>query len=518
MTEKVLPAADEKDMVELVAKRTPDLRTNVLTPAPRKMLGVIALAILALLIALVKPFAPGLLPMGHYVMATVIIALGLWIFRPGNLPFMAGCSLILGGVLAIFFTHKMELINTVTQKPYTPPELFGLVTSGFHSGAVWTLIPALYFGFVLQKTGLGKRVAYMVLKAFPASWASMALSWLIIGVALSALTPSITVRVAIVVPIAIGIVEACKLKFRSKGSAYVCLLAWGMAIFPGTGWLTGSLSGPIMQGFLPAELKPMANFDAWFKILALPWFTVTILYVVLAYLFARPKEAIGISADMFKDEYKKLGPMLRNELITLIILVGTLVMFATENMHGIPTPATALGTLFLLIMFGIIEGHEISQGINWDVVVFFGVAVALPTIFKIAKISEWFAPIVSGPILGLAGSPMIFMLVITIGLMIIRFVDVPWGFTTCALTVVLLIPLLNDFGYHPLVVTMAYLAAINFFLLGYQQPWIPLAEGMIQGRGWAPSHIALFGCIYVASVIIALFVSVPYWRYIGVIH
>jgi len=52
--------------------------------------------------------------------------------------------------------------------------------------------------------------------------------------------------------------------------------------------------------------------------------------------------------------------------------------------------------------------------------------------------------------------------------------------------------------------------------LSYQQPWIPMAEGMIQGRGWAPSHIALFGSIYVASVIIALFVSVPYWKYIGV--
>ena len=298
MTEKVLPAGVKRDLVEPVTE---------FNPANRKMLGVIALAILALLIALVKPFAPGSVPMGHYIMATVIIALGLWIFRPGNLPLMAGCSLILGGALAIFFTHKMEVINALSQKPYSPPELLGLVTSGFHSGAVWTLIPALYYGFVLQKTGLGKRVAYMVLKAFPANWASMALSWLIIGVALSALTPSITVRVAIVVPIAIGIVEACKLEFRSKGSAYVCLLAWGMAIFPGTGWLTGSLSGPIMQGFLPAELKPMANFDSWFQILAL-LLSVTIVYVVLAYIFARPKEAIGISADMFKDGIQKTGP------------------------------------------------------------------------------------------------------------------------------------------------------------------------------------------------------------------
>jgi hypothetical protein len=101
--------------------------------------------------------------------------------------------------------------------------------------------------------------------------------------------------------------------------------------------------------------------------------------------------------------------------------------------------------------------------------------------------------------------------------MLIRFVDVPWGYTTIALTVFLLVPLSRDFGYHPLVLSMAYLAAINFFMLSYQQPWIMMSEGMIQARGWAPSHVALFGCIYVVSVIVALLLAVPYWKFIGVI-
>jgi len=484
----------------------------------RKMLGLIAIAVLGLFIAIVQPFAPGLPPLGHYVMGTVVIALGMWIFRPGMLPFMAGTSVILGVTLALFFAFKAGLVFPGKVPFKAPPQIFGVVMGGFTSGAVWTLIPALFFGFVLQKTGLGKRVAYIVLKTFPASWLGLAVSWLVIGVALSALTPSITVRVAIVVPIAIGIVEACKLEFRSKGSAYVCLLAWGLAIFPGTGWLTGSLSGPIMQGFFPPEIKAMANFDDWFKILALPWFVITILYVVLAYFIAKPKEAIGISPDMFKEEYRKLGPMSKDELITLLILLGSLVMFSTEKLHGIPTPATALGALFLLVMFRIITGPEISSGINWDVVCFFGVAVALPPIFGVSGISAWFGPLIKGPIMSLAGTPMLFMLVITAGLLLIRFVDVPWGFTTCALTIIMLIPLFKDFGYHPLVVTMAYLIAINFFLMGYQQPWIPMAEGMIQGRGWAPAHVAMFGLIYIVSAFVSLLVAVPYWKFLGVIR
>lgn len=483
----------------------------------RSYLGALVFLILGLIVALIKPFAD-LPPMGHLILGTVIIALGLWIFKPGNVPLIAGGSVIIFGGLAILHAFRETLVNPVSGNIYSSGELFSVICNGFVSSAVWTLIPALYFGFVLQKTGLGKRVAYLVLKSFKPSWVTMTISWLLIGVALSALTPSITVRVAIVMPIAISIVEACKLEFRSKGAAFVTLIAWGMCLFPGTGWLTGSLSGPIMQGFLPMEVKAMANFSEWFQILALPWFTVTILFVVLAFFLAKPNQPIGIAADTFKEEYKKLGGITRDELITLLVLVGSLIMFSTETFHGIPTAATAMGAMFLLVIFRIIAAPEISTGINWDVVMFFGVTVGLSQLFRFSGISAWVEPIITPAILGLAGgSPLIFMLIITIGLMAVRFIDVPWGFTTIALTSVVTIPLFFEFGYHPLVITMAYVAAINFFLLGYQQPWILMAEGMIQGRGWAPNHIPLFGAIYIVSVLVAIVVAVPYWKLIGVI-
>ncbi len=491
--------------------------TAGLVPDPR-VLGLIVVCAVALLLAFAKPFAPALSPMGHEVLAAVLVALGMWVFRPGNLPYLAGSATIMALAIGIFFAGRSGLVNPVTAKAYTSPELLGEVVSGFASSSLWTLVPALYFGFVLQKTGLGKRIAYLVLRSFPPSWASMALSWMLIGIALSALTPSVTVRVAIMLPIAIGIVEACKLEFRSKGSAYICLLALGMAIFPGTASMTGTLAGPILQGFFPAELKLQANFGDWIRILALPWMVVTLVYAILAFLLARPKEAVGISQDLFREEYRKLGKPGRDELVALIVLSAALAMFATERLHGVPVPATALGALLILVLSGIIKGPEISSGINWDVVIFFGVAIALPGIFRVSGISAWLAPIVGGPILGLAGSPLSFMLIITIGLLLIRFADVPWGYVTLALTVFLLVPLSRDFGYHPLVVSMAYLAAINFFMLAYQQPWVMMSEGMVADRGWTPSSLALFGGIYVVSVLAGILVATPYWRAIGVMR
>lgn len=217
-----------------------------------KIIGVVVFAAVGILVGLIRPFS-GLMLQGHLVLATVIIALGLWIFRPGNLPYAAGGALVIAGCLTFGLQYNDA-------------------AAGFVSSAVWVLIPALYFGYALQKTGLGKRIAYFVLKSFKPGFFTIIISWFIIGVILSAFTPSITVRVAIVMPIALSIVDACKLTKGSRGASLITMVAWAMAVFPGTGWLTGSLYGPIMVGFLPDELKPLATFDTWFQIMALPWF------------------------------------------------------------------------------------------------------------------------------------------------------------------------------------------------------------------------------------------------------
>ena len=464
----------------------------------RKVIGVIIFGIIALFLGLAKPLT-GLPDTGHWVLATVVFALGFWIFKPGGMPFAIGCAIVVGGTL-----------------------YFGLgfneAAAGFAGGPIWTLIPALYFGFILQKTGLGKRVAYMVLKIFTPSWGTMALSWLIIGVALSALTPSITVRVAILMPIAISVVEACKQEYRSKGSAYITLIAWAMCLFPGTGWLTGTLTGPIILGFMPDELKSMVTFDSWLQILAVPWLLITVLFILGVYFIMKPKGNIGITKEDFQKEYKALGPISRDEIISIVVLVGALVLFSTGDgkLHSIPTAAIALAAFAFLIGFKLITGPEISSGINWDVVLFFGVACSLQTVFKVSEVGAWIEGVIRDPLLGLAATSTLLMLLVwTFAFLLIRFIDVPWGYATAAATMAVLIPILQQFGIHPLICAMPYLIGINFLFLPYQQPFISIADGIMQGRGWLAGHVTQAGIIYIIVCVIALVVCMPYWSAVG---
>lgn len=459
--------------------------------------GTCVFILLGFVVGILKPFS-GLDIIGHTILASVVIAMSLWIFRPGDVPYTAGGLVILA----------TGLISGLK---------YNVVASGFVSSALWILIPALYFGFVLQKTGLGKRIAYLVLKFFKPSWFSITISWFIIGIILSALTPSITVRISIVMPIALSIVEACRLDFRSQGSALITLMAATIALLPGNGWLTGSLWGPIMLGFLPAELKPLATFNEWFKIMALPWFMITIFFIILIYLILKPNDKIKIPRDAFKKQYESLGQITRQEIITALVLLGTLVLFATERLHGIPSAATAIIAFCLLIMFKIITVSEISTGVSWDIIIFFGITISLSSTFVAARISDWIGPILEPYVLPLAPNHMTFLIVITFALWVIRLVDVSWGFSTIAITVNLLIPLFNQYGIHPLVPTMAYLIAGNCFFLMYQQPHLLVADGIIQCKGWSIKHISIAGLVYSIAAITSLLLSVPYWKAIGVL-
>ncbi|MDD3847562.1 MAG: anion permease [Syntrophorhabdaceae bacterium] len=463
----------------------------------RKVLGALIFVICALTLATLRPFN-GLSAQGHYICSTILIALGLWIFRPWNLPYLAGAAVLISGAL-----------------------LFGLplhvVTSGFTSSGVWVLIPALFLGYALAKTGLGKRIAYFVLKSFEPGYFTIVVSWFIIGIVLSALTPSITVRLSVVMPIAMNVVEACRLGDRSRGCALICLVAWGTAVLPGTGWLTGSLWGPFMMGFLPLEMKPLASFDAWFQIMAVPWFIATILFVGLVYVLLKPRAPLAVSRESFKEEYRALGKISRQEIITGIILTCALVLFATERHHHIPTAACAMMAVLALVLFQVIAPGDIGKGVNWDIIIFFGVVVSLSGIFMKAGISGWIRPFIEPGILSWAHRPLLFLIVITLGFWLIRFVDVPWGFSTIALTSPLFIPLFEDFGLHPVLVSVAVIAGGNSFFLAYTQPFIMVSDAITGQRGWSARHVALGGGLYAVSIIAAMLISSVYWKAIHVL-
>src|SRR5690242_14882492 len=95
------------------------------------------------------------------------------------------------------------------------------VFSGFSGGAFWTLLAVLFYGFAMKKTGLAERLSYYILSLFPGTYAGILTSFFIIGFVLALGIPSMTVRTAIMTPVAWALVQSLGLPPRSRGSALI---------------------------------------------------------------------------------------------------------------------------------------------------------------------------------------------------------------------------------------------------------------------------------------------------------
>ena len=460
-------------------------------------IGFSIFLIIGVTIGVTKMFTPELDAQGHNVVMMLMIVFGLWIFKPLNIPSAASAGLFAASLLAFGVAPSVTF-------------------AGFSGNTVWVLIPALFFGYVLAKTGLGRRIAYFVLKSVKLTYPRMLLLWLIIGVALSILTPSMVVRVIIVIPIALQVVQLCQLPEGSKGRSLILITAWFMAIIPGLCWPNGSLNGPILMGFYSSvpDLVPF-DFASWTQVSFLPVGLIVLLTVIGAYFVLKPSEKLTVSKATFVEEYQKLGKMSRDEIITAIVLVAAFLLFVSESIHHIPAAATCLCSLFALVAAGVVKASEFSSGISWDLVIFQGTATGLGTIFAATGISAWLSSIFMKIIAPLTVSPWVLVFVVLIAMFIWRFVDIAIFVPTMAIVTAIAPEMFASFGINPYLWIPLLNIAFGSFFLSYTNMFALAAETNMAGKGWASKHLTTYGVVYFVASLITMLVAIPYWVSIG---
>jgi len=466
-----------------------------------RLWGVLLFAVAGIGIAAVKPFSPGLSAEGHAALTSVLVAVGVWIFGTRWVPQSNG---------------SMVMILLLTASGVEPAIAF----NGYTTRAVWILIPALFFGFALNATGLGKRLAYWVIGLFRPSYLTMTVSWVIIGLMLSVLTPSISVRIAIVIPIAVASVEICRLQYGSSGAALVLLSAWSMVLIPGSGWLTGSLWGPATIGFFSAipELRGLISFDSWMKAMLVPSAVLSFFFILALYRIMKPAKELDTDREAFKSEFNALGPMSFSEKSTLAFLVSAFLLLLSGRLHGIPDVAVCLGAFALLAACGGIRAHHIGTAISWDFVLFIGSIMGLGMILQETGVADFLSRSFSPFIRAVADNHWVLAYVLLLCCLAVRFVDVAQLYATIPFLTPFLPMLAADFGIHPLAVFFIFIMAGNCFFMSYQQPFVIIGETLAGRASWTSAQLHRAGVIYLFACLAALAVSILYWKAVGLIR
>ena len=286
--------------------------------------GFAALALALYLWPQAIGLAPGLAPTA----ALVLFALGFW--ATGALPFH------LTSLLLFVLATALEI---------APPRV---IFAGFASSALWLVFGGLVIGAAVQTTGLGRRLARLLVGHLGGSYRRIIYGTVAMGVGLAFLIPAAMGRIMIMVPIFAALATELGLGRGSRGRSGILLAVSFGTILPAFAILPANLPNMVLLGVSETLYDVRLTYAAWlllhFPVLGLLY--ALLLAELICRLFPdRPRERAAAT--------EALPPWSLAERRLLAILVLALALWATDSLHGVSPGWVALGAAVACMVPGV---------------------------------------------------------------------------------------------------------------------------------------------------------------------
>ena len=447
---------------------------------------------LGLLIALI-PTPPGLSRPAQLVLAIAAFTIVLWATEFMN-----------NGVASVFMMGL--LIVAGIRVP--------LVLSGFAAPSFWTLLAVLYYGFAMRKTGLAERLSYYVLSLFPGSYRGILTAFFVIGFILALGIPSMTVRTAIMAPIAWALCQSLGLSPLSTGSALIVITVVEMAVTPGIAFLYGSLNGPVVAQMFGTKALPL-SWTGYARIMAVPNLIQCALILLINPLVLRPEKPLNASPEFARGKLRALGAFKRQEAITGIVVVVSIFLWATQDkLHHIPAFVIGMLAMAVFAVTGILQDQDVAGGVSWTLLLFLGGIFRLANVIPEHKITDWLAGYFVPVAEQLIWSPVLLLLAVCVAMLIFRFLD-PTAFIAIPVLFLPLVDSLTKAGIPPMVLTAPLVIASAPFWMPYMNFWIAMGDGLTNQQAFTRGQLFKLANVYALACLLAIAIGSVYWKAIG---
>jgi anion transporter len=279
--------------------------------------------------------------------------------------------------------------------------------SGCSESTVWLIVGAFVFSIGYRKSGLGRRIALLLVRALGRRTIGLGYAVTFSDLLLAPATPSNTARSGgTIYPIIINIPKIYGSEPGPTATRIGTYVMW--TAFAATG-VTSSL---FLTALAPnaaalAIAKKTVNVDVgwaqWFLGFAPLGIVLILLVPLLSFLVCRPevRESPEIAA-WAANELKGLGPMSRHELIMAALVVVAMFLWITGSSPQISLPwlgsnyinATAVVFLVISLMLvsGVVEfGDIVAEKPAWEVFFYFTSLLTLASGLNEIGLIKWFA-------------------------------------------------------------------------------------------------------------------------------
>lgn len=370
------------------------------TPARVRVRGLVALLALYLVIAYAVPRPEAVTPQG-------------W-----RLAAIFGC-VIVGMIIEPLPASALVLLGLTAMVANGTPMREAL--GGFAEPSVWLVIVAMLIARSMLDTGLARRIALVFIHAVGRSSLGVSYALLMTDVTLASGVPSITARSAgMLLPIARRIAEL----FDSHpgptagrmGTFLVAALYQGSAVACAM-FFTGQASNVLGANLAAKLVNVEVTWSSWLvaamvpglaSCAVVPW----VVHRMLTPGITRTPEAPRFAAS----EIQKMGPMSRDEWITLGVFAGVGLLWMTSTWHRLDVTFVALLGIGVLLLTGTMPWQAAtSERAAWDVFVWYGGLLQMGTLLNATGTTTVFAETVGALFVG---TP---WLAVLLGILIIYF-------------------------------------------------------------------------------------------------
>lgn len=467
--------------------------------------------VVALVIAMIPP-PEGLAQHAWYffaIFAGVIVGLVLEPL-PGAAIGLIGVALVT--ILAPYVLFGPADLAKAGFKPATAGLTWAL--SGFSNGTVWLIFAAFMFALGYEKTGLGQRLALVLVKKMGRRTLTLGYAVAFADLLLAPFTPSNTARSGgTVFPVIRNLPPLYDSKPNDPSArrigSYLMWTAIAVTCVTSSMFITALAPNLLALELINKTAKVTFTWTEWFMAFAPVGIILLLAVPLLTYVLYPPEVKSGDEVPNWAGgELKKMGGLSGREigLAILVLLALALWIFAGDFINA---TTVAIAVIALMLIGRVVTWDDIlANKPAWNTLVWFATLVALADGLARVGFVKWFAETIGAQMGGV--SPDVAMLVLVA---VFYFTHYLFASVTAHATAMLPVMLAVGMGIPGMDMrAFALTLALTLGLMGILTPYGTGPSPVYYGSGYIPSKDywrlgAIFGVIF---FVVFLVIGLPW--------
>ncbi|MBD5431011.1 DASS family sodium-coupled anion symporter [Lactobacillus agrestimuris] len=296
------------------------------------------------------------------------------------------------------------------------------VLSSFGNSAAWLIAMAFIMAHGISKTGLGNRIAYLMIERFGKK--SLGIGYALTGLelVLGALVPSNSARTGGVVwPVVKSVSEdgydsSPDEKSRKKIGAYLDFTAFHANILSTALFITGAAPNMVAQQMASQKGYNM-TWAGWFFAAVIPVLVGAIIVPWVIYKMYPPEIKETPDAKKWAEkELEEMGPMSKPERIMGATFVLSIILWVLSGFFKIPqldATFVAFLAVSILLVTGVLTMQDaLKETGAWNILIWLSILMFMASKLISYGFIDWFSKLVEGGLHGISWGLVLVILVL----------------------------------------------------------------------------------------------------------